>query len=112
MPELAEFAARRHGFAGSDGGFGVSDLDDFDRASGEFIPDGFVQAYGFWGPHDGYEVLVPEPLYLATLAGVLSAAGHAAEAARVQSLAEQRRAEPGAADGFSSIQSPHCPRRG
>jgi hypothetical protein len=100
LAELAEFAARRHGFGDSDGGFGVTypgDLDDFDRASGEFIPDGFVQVYGFWGPPDGYEVLVPEVVYLAQLAGVLSAAGQVAEAARVRSLTEQRHAEPGAA---------------
>jgi hypothetical protein len=60
LPELAEFAARRHGFGDSDGGFGVTysgDLDDFDRANGEFIPEGFVQVYGFWGPPDGYEML-------------------------------------------------------
>lgn len=91
LPELAEFAARRHGFGDSDGGFGVTypgDLDDFDRANGESIPDGFVQVYGFWGPPDGYEVLVAEAVYLGQLAAALSAAGHAAEAARVRSLTE------------------------
>jgi hypothetical protein len=47
--------------------------------------------YGFWGPPSGYEVLVPEPMYLDTLAVALSAAGYAAEAARVRSLAAQQR---------------------
>ena len=100
LPELAEFAARRHGFGDSDGGFGVTypgDLDDYDRASGEHIPDGFVQVYGFWGPPDGYEVSVPEPVYLDALALDLAAAGHPAEAERVRLLAErQRQAEPDA----------------
>jgi hypothetical protein len=98
LPELAEFASRRHGFGDSDGGFGITypgDLDEYDRVvDGIKIPEGFVQVYGFWGPPDGYEVLVPETVYLALLAGVLSAAGHAAEAERVRSLAEQRHAEP------------------
>jgi hypothetical protein len=97
---LAEFAARRHGFANSDGGFGIvypSDLDECDFASGAYIPDGFVEVYGFWGPPDGYEVLVPEAEYLDQLAGVLSAAGYAAQAARVRSLAAQMQMEPDAA---------------
>jgi hypothetical protein len=99
QPQLAEFAAQRHGFADDDGGFGViypGDLDEYDRGvGGVHIPEGFVQVYGFWGPPDGYEVLVPEAVYLGQLAGVLSAAGHAAEAERIRSLVEQRHAEPG-----------------
>jgi hypothetical protein len=94
FPELAEFAARRHGFADSDGGFGVlypDDLDEYDReVDGAHIPPGQVQLYGFWGPPEGYEILVSERLYLHTLAGALAAAGHTAEAARVRSLAEQQ----------------------
>jgi hypothetical protein len=91
MPELAEFAARRHGFGDSDGGFGVTypgDLDDYERASGAYIPEGFVRVYGFWGFPEGYEVLVAEPVYLATLAAVLSAAGHSAAAGQVKALTE------------------------
>lgn len=102
LTDLAVFAARRHGFMNTDGGFGVTypgDLDEYDReVDGVSIPEGFVQVCGFWGPPDGYEVLVAESVYLDTLAAVLSEAGHAAESAQVRSLAErQRQAEQGAA---------------
>jgi hypothetical protein len=100
LSELAEFAACRHGFGDSDGGFGVTypgDLDEYDRVvDGVRIPEGYVRVYGFRGPPDGYEVLVPEAVYLGQLAGALSAAGHAGEAEQVQSLAEQRHVEPSA----------------
>lgn len=89
MPDLAEYATNRHGFGDSNGGFGVTypnDLDDQERASGLLIPEGFVLVYGFWGKPDGYEVLVPETVYLETLAGVLTLAGHLAEAAQVRTL--------------------------
>ena len=106
LPALAEFAVQRHGFGDSNGGFGIiypGDLDEYDRVVlGDHIPAGFVQAYGFWGPPDGYEVLVPETTYLAALADELSAAGHAAEAARVGSLIERRKqAEPATPDPTS-----------
>jgi hypothetical protein len=95
LTALAEFAVRRHGYGNTDGGFGViypGDLDESDRvADGIHIPDGFVRVYGFWGLPDGYELLVPEAVYLKTLVAVLSAAGHAREAAQVQSLTEQQR---------------------
>ena len=98
LPELAEFAVRRHGFGDSDGGFGVTypgDLDEYDRVvDGIHIPEGFVQVYGFWGPPDGYELLVPEAVYLDQLGDMLALAGHAAETERVRSLAEQIHAEP------------------
>jgi hypothetical protein len=100
LSQLAEFAERGHGYGDSDGGFGVTypgDLDGYDRQQGEFIPDGFVEVYGFWGPPDGYEVLVPEVVYLRQLASVLSAAGHSAEAERVWALVEQKSTEPGGA---------------
>ena len=94
LSELAEFAVNRHGFGDSNGGFGVTypgDLDEYDRkVSGVHIPAGFVLVYGFWGPPRGYEVLVTEPMYLDTLAEVLSAAGHTTEAAQVRSLIEQQ----------------------
>jgi attachment invasion locus protein len=95
LPQLAEFAGRRHGFGDSDGGFGVTypgDLDEYARVmEGAHIPEGFVQVYGYWGLPDGYEVLVNELVYLDTLADALWAAGHLDEAAQVQALAAQQR---------------------
>jgi len=96
LPDLAEFAEQGHGFGDDNGGFGVTypgDLDEFDRESGEYIPEGFVEVYGFRGPPDGYEVLVPETVYLGQLASALSASGHTREAERVRSLEEQKHAE-------------------
>ena len=102
LSALAEFAVQRHGFGDSDGGFGVTypdDLDEYDRVvEGDHIPAGFVRAYGFWGLPDGYEVLVPEPTYLAVLADELVATGHTQAATQVRALLDQQRqAEPGAA---------------
>ena len=85
---LAGFAIERHGFGDSDGGFGITypgDLDEFDRVVEErHIPNGFVLAYGFGGPPDGYEVLVPEWLYRDVLAEVLECLGMYREAGRVR----------------------------
>jgi hypothetical protein len=84
LAELASFAKGRHGFGNSDGGFGViypGDLDAYDRSvAGAAILEGHVQVYGFWGPPDGYEINVPERLYLEALAGELSQMGRTAEA--------------------------------
>ena len=90
-PALARFAADRHGFGDSDGGFGItypSDLDEHDRqVEGIEIPEGHVLAYGFWGNSTGgYEVLVPERLYHHVLAEVLECVGLSREAAAVRSL--------------------------
>lgn len=100
LSDLARFAEQSHGYGDSNGGFGITypgDLDDFDRANGEYIPDGFLRVYGLWGSPAGYELLVSEVVYLGQLASVLLASGHTAEAERVWSLAEQRRGAPGAA---------------
>lgn len=90
LPELSEFATERHGFGNTDGGFGVTypgDLDEYDRViDGINIPEGFVQVYGFWGPPDGYELLVPESAYLRTLVEMLAEQGYSAEAKRVKAL--------------------------
>lgn len=102
LTALSGFAIQRHGYGDSDGGFGVTypgDLDEFDSlVDGVRIPEGFVQVYGFWGPPDGYVLLVYEALYLDTLAGMLSEAGHNAEAAQVRALAELRTFEAGEGD--------------
>ncbi len=105
LTDLAEFAAQRHGYGDDNGGFGVTypgDLDEYDReVDGIHIPEGFVQVYGFWGPPDGYQIMVTELEYLETLAGALSAVGHAADAERVKVLAARQRLAQsgGAADG-------------
>src|SRR4051812_28946305 len=52
LPRLAEFAANRHGYHDSNGGFGLEypdSLDEYDReVLGRFIPPGFVLIQGFW----------------------------------------------------------------
>jgi hypothetical protein len=87
LPELAEFAARGHGYTDTDGGFGVTysgDRDDYDReVDGYSIPPGYVEVCGFWGPPGGYRILVPESFYLEILAATLERAGLVTEAARV-----------------------------
>jgi hypothetical protein len=95
LAELASFAAARHGFGDTDGGFGVTypgDLDEHDRASGcVTTPDGFVEVYGHWGPPGGYSLLIRESVYLDVLAGLLTAEGLHSEAERVK---EVRKAIP------------------
>jgi hypothetical protein len=90
LPELAAFALSGHGFGESDGGFGITypgDCDDYERALGQDFAPGYVRAYEFFGPPNGREWLVPEPLYLAVLAEMLDAAGFTADAARVRAKA-------------------------
>jgi hypothetical protein len=91
--QLVEFASQRHGYANSDGGFGVTypgDLDDYDRyTEGRFIPAGYVVVNGFWGPPEGYEVFVPEAVYLTVLARVLAEEGFPGEAEQVRALLAQ-----------------------
>ncbi len=90
LSELAEFAVRRHGYGDTDGGFGVTypaDLDEYDRMElRQHIPSGKVMIYGFWGLPDGYEVLIEEAVYLATLAAVLTEQGLLEESERVRAL--------------------------
>jgi hypothetical protein len=88
---LVRFALDRRGYGDSDGGFGITypgDLDEYAREiEGCHIPDGFVLAYGFWGPaQGGYEILIPEKLYLEVLAGVLEGLDLPHEAASVRAL--------------------------
>jgi hypothetical protein len=90
LADLASFAERRHGFGNTDGGFGVTypgNLDEDDHVVvGIVIPIDCVRVHGFWGPPDGYELDVPEPLYLDTLAVELESAGLTADAQRVRAL--------------------------
>jgi hypothetical protein len=87
--ELVTFAIERHGFGDSNGGFGVTypnDLDEFDRANGDFIPEGAVEIYGYWGKPDGWEHQVLESEYLGCLVAYLQARGLVREAAEVQRI--------------------------
>jgi hypothetical protein len=90
LPELADFAVRRHGYGNTDGGFGLTypgDLDEYERVvEGLHIPDGFVRVYGYWGPPAGYELEVSEALYLTTLEQALIEAGFQDEAKKVRTL--------------------------
>ncbi len=86
---LAEFAIDRHGFGNTDGGFGVtypSDAKQFDEE--DLIPEGSVQIYGFWGPPEGYELLVTEVEYLQILTSVLYESGLSEQAKKVEGLIE------------------------
>jgi hypothetical protein len=97
LTDLADFAILGHGFADSNGGFGVQypgDLDEYDReVDGIRIPAGSVQIYGYWGPPDGYCMLVSELSYLDALSDSLSEAGHLKEAERVKLWARERRGD-------------------
>lgn len=88
--DLASFAAARHGFGNSDGGFGVTypgDFDEYDLAAGIVpIPDGFVEVYGYWGPPEGYSLMIRESVYLDILAEFLAAEGLDSEAARIATV--------------------------
>jgi hypothetical protein len=83
LPRLAEFATRRVSYGNSDRGCG---LDYGDVGDGRVPPPGEVRIYDFWGPPDGYEVIIPEATYLSVLAQVLQQNGFAAEAEQVQRL--------------------------
>jgi hypothetical protein len=88
LAELASFAEKRHGYGNSDGGFGVTypgDLDEYQREVEKlFIPEGTVRLYGYWGPPNGYEVMVSEKYYLQLLAQVLKESGFIKEAGDVE----------------------------
>ena len=86
--DLCVFAERRHGYGNSDGGFGVTYPNDLDDAEREETPlrEGEVLVYAFFGPPDGYEFVIGEPLYLECLAAYLAALGRAEDADRVRAL--------------------------
>jgi len=90
LPSVADFAQQRHGFTDTNGGFGVTypnDLDDYDRLTeGIVIPVGQVLLLGYWGPPDGYQLLVTERLFLDVLSDMLDEAGLTNEATQVRSV--------------------------
>jgi len=74
--ELAEYAKKRHGFGGDDASYGVtypSDLDEYDRSRGEFIPEGKVEIYcKAFGVES---LLIDEKCYLRVLKSHLALTG-------------------------------------
>jgi hypothetical protein len=98
LVELAARAERREGFVSTERGSGVSYRHEIealrrvdDMMEGDNIPDGHVLVYADWGPPEGYQVVVPEGVYLGVLADELARTGHRATAARVRSLAGGQR---------------------
>ena len=94
--KLSGYALARHGWGDSDGGFGVTystDLDEYDRhVDGIEIPNGHVLLYGFGGPPDGYEFVISEAEYIASLLRILSQDIVGSDAAVLKSL--QQSLEP------------------
>lgn len=94
IEDLPGYAMKRHGFGDSNGGFGITypeDLDEYQRKVERVsIPAGMVQAYGYWGPPRGYELLVAEARYLMVLAEILLEKGLPNEAACVKAFAALR----------------------
>ena len=71
--ELAEYAVNRHGYGGDNASYGITypgDLDDYDRAMGDNIPDGMIEVYGLY--FEEGELLVEESYYLERLKTHLS----------------------------------------
>ena len=63
------------------------DVNEYDRVvEGSLIPEGQVQLVGFWGPPDGYELLVFERDYLKVLAAALDEAEYPNEANRLRAV--------------------------
>ena len=52
--DLPAFAIQKRGYGDSDGGFGItypSDLDEYQKeVERVIIPEGMIEAYGYWGP--------------------------------------------------------------
>jgi len=92
LSELANFAVLRHGFCNSNNGTGVNYPEDLDpyqiEVEGIEIPIGYVLVFVFTDPvlTGGYEILVPEHLYLCVLADVLAEEGHQGASAKVREL--------------------------
>lgn len=87
--ELVAFAEARHGYTDTDGFFGISypsDLDESDRANGDSIPDGIVEAIAWYGAHEGPRNQLPEEEYLELLMQFLLLNRHADLAIRIRKL--------------------------
>lgn len=91
LSQLAEFAALRHGYGNSNGGFGViypEDLDEYEILVEQVnIPPGTLLVYGLAiGLPPGWEIRVEERVYLGVLSSILKEHGLAVEAARIELL--------------------------
>lgn len=89
VSQLVDFAEARHGYQNTDGFFGIfypSDLNEFDRANGDPIPNGMIQANAWYGAHDGPIHLLPELEYLELLRQYLTLLGKLELACRISRL--------------------------
>jgi hypothetical protein len=90
LTQLPQFAIRRYGYCNSNNATGVTypgDLDEYQiEVRAISVPAGWVNVFVFQGPilsDMGYEILVPEHVYLLALADALN------EAARLSDKVER-----------------------
>lgn len=89
--DLARFAIARHGYLNADSFFGVtypSDLDDFDCANDEAIPDGQIQVLAGYGDSHAVGHLISESEYLELLRQYLLVVGLPNDAKQIAELIE------------------------
>ncbi|MRV72452.1 hypothetical protein GJ700_12095 [Duganella sp. FT92W] len=95
LRQLAGFATLRKGYCNSNNGTGVNYPEDLDpyqiEVEGIHIPVGYVLVFVFTDQmlDGGYELLVPEHIYLCVLADALAEKNHGVEAAKVRELARE-----------------------
>lgn len=96
LTQLTEFAMRRHGYCNSNNATGVTYPGDVDEYQVEVevvsVPAGWVQVFVFQDPllsEMGYEMLVPEHVYLSALADALKEANCWIKAYKMRRLAIQ-----------------------
>jgi hypothetical protein len=102
LSRLPEFATLRHGYCNSNNGTGVTypdDLDEYDiEIEGTNIPQGWIQVFLFQDPilsGMGYEMLVPEHVYISALADALREANHWFQSVRMRRLATKAKVKFG-----------------
>lgn len=100
LKQLNEFAKLGHGYCNSNNATGVAypaDLDEYQiKVEGASIPAGWVQVFVFQDPMlsgMGYEMLVPEHVYLLALADALNEAKYWIKAHKIRKLAVQAEAK-------------------
>ena len=78
LEDLVSFANDRHGYCNGDGYFGITypdDLDEWDRANGEFIEEGSVSAFAGYGDPNSEEYIIAEAEYIELLKQYLGIRG-------------------------------------